>query len=512
VLDAASATTGASVLRGAAWSLAGQTVPQLYLIVISVVAARMLGPRMFGRQSFIALVEITAITLLSAGIPSMIARFVADALGRGDEQFALRITRLGWWIETPGALLATAALIAVALSGATPRAAWLFAALAVGAGILSRVPTSLLTGVQHWRVQTVIGLSIGAVAVAATVAALELGYGVSGMFAVEAATTVAGLLLFGWHALRARSRLASGARSVTERRPSGAEVYRFAAFASINAVFTFIVWRRTEIFFLRRYAPAQEMGFYSIAFAAANAPVLALQGLIGVLMPAIATLHGAGAIDRIRTGFARSLRLLLLIALPTTALAIALGPELIRLVYGKEYRAAGPPLMILLAVLPLVPLASLSGVLLGGMGRLRVLVSLNIVASIANIALDFLLIPGHGVKGAALASGLAQLTVAVPVVIYSAKMLGSVRWEFGALVGTAAAAAPAGLAAWACVYSLGGVPGLVAGTIAGSIAFVLLAGWLRILTPGDATWLEETVGRLLGGVPGRIVRFWAQPS
>jgi O-antigen/teichoic acid export membrane protein len=80
---AADATTGASVLRGGAWNVAGAFVPQFGLLAISIAAARFLGPERFGRQSFIAFVEVSALTLFTAGLPLALARYVGTALGEG---------------------------------------------------------------------------------------------------------------------------------------------------------------------------------------------------------------------------------------------------------------------------------------------------------------------------------------------------------------------------------------------------------------------------------------------
>jgi O-antigen/teichoic acid export membrane protein len=480
--------------------------------VVSVAAARFLGPSNFGRQSFIAFVEISTIYVLSAGIPNTIARFVADALGRGDPAFALRLNRWGWRIETGGAIGGTTLLVGVALAGGSPRAAWLFAAVAAASTILARVPTSLLAGIQLWRVQTLVGLSIGAVATIVTVAVLAAGFGITGMFAVEAATGVAGLLLFSLFARRAATRIAAQIRAAQVSDKLGGDVFRFAALTSVNVLFMLVIWRRSDLFFLQHFSSAKEMGFYSIAFVAATAPGLVFTGLTGALGPALATLHGAGAIDRVRTGFSRSLRLLLMIALPMTAIAFALGPPLVRLVYGREYSAVGPVLIILLVVLPITPLYNLTNALLSAMGRVRFLVVVNVIASAANILLDLLLVPGHGAIGAALASGTAQMIIALPMVIYVSKTLGRVGWESAAIARTAVAAALAGLAAWACVSIVGSVAGVAIGVIVGPCTFFLLAGPFRILLRSDADWLNETVGNLLGGLPGRVIRYWTRPS
>ena len=510
-LDAAGATTGVSVLRGAAWGLAGQVLPQFYLIALSIAAARFLGPTRFGRQSFIAFVEITVISLLSAGVPHTVARFVADALGRRDSAFALRITRWAWRIAIGGAIGGTALLIGVGIAGGSPRAAWFLAAAAAGAGILARVPAAFLTGIQQWRAQTLVGLTLGAVGAVVAIAVLAAGFGITGMFAVEAATGAVSLILLSVFASRASARFGRDVHAAPISRELVGDVARYAGLVSINVIFTLVIWRRSELFFLQHFSPVREMGYYSIAFAAATAPVLAIQGLIGVLMPALATLHGAGSIDRIRSGFSRSLRLLLVISFPITAFAVALGPTLIKLVYGDRYARVGPILVILLAVLPLVPLTTLSNALLAATARLRFVVFLNVVVSGVNILLDLLLIPRYDAVGAAVASATAQMIIGLLIVLYASKVLGGIRWEYPVIVRAAVTSVLAGLTASACVTAENGVVGFAAGLVAGAFVFAVLANRLKIVYYADGEWLAGAVGSRLRGLAGRSIALIAQP-
>ena len=71
---AAAATTGARVVRGGLWKMLANALPQLYALVLSVVAARYLGPSGMGRQSFIAFIEATTITLLSGSFSLALMR------------------------------------------------------------------------------------------------------------------------------------------------------------------------------------------------------------------------------------------------------------------------------------------------------------------------------------------------------------------------------------------------------------------------------------------------------
>jgi O-antigen/teichoic acid export membrane protein len=503
------ATTGATVFRGGMWNLAGRLVPQVYLAILSIAAARFLGPDDFGRQSFIAFVEISLVMLLTAGLPAALTRYVAHSVGRGDEAAARGLLSWAWRVEIVAAALGAALMVGVALAGAEPREAWILAAVAMAASTLGRVPTSFLNGLQRWRDPTLVGLAAATVATPATVAVLALGGGITGMFAVEAITATAAVAMLIVLGLRRAHRLAPAARHDAELQR---EVVRYAGLLTISIALTFIIWRRSELFFLERYSTDAEVGFYTIAFTAATVPILLFQGFTATLLPAVATLLGAGATDRIRSGFSRAGRLLLAVSLPITAIAFALGPELVRVAYGGDFSDAVAPLLILLSLTWFVPLVNLSGDLLAGLGRLRPMVAAGAVASVVDIGLAFLLVPRYDAVGAAIASICAQLTVGVPVIFYARRAVEDVRWRPPMVARQAFASGLAGIAAWACVELLGGLAGVAAGGLVAIAAFGLLAGALRVLPADDARWLDDVVGGRIGGMIGRVIRFWAQPS
>jgi O-antigen/teichoic acid export membrane protein len=325
------------------------------------------------------------------------------------------------------------------------------------------------------------------------------------MFAVEAATAVLNLLWTGAYARRALPPVATVPDSPLALRR---EVLRYALVATATSVLTFIVWRRSELFFLKRYSTDDEIAFYSVAFASVVALTAIPVGLSTVITPAIATLFGAGEETRIRTAYARGLRLLLFLSLPLTAAALALGPTALRLVYGDSYRASGSVLLILLLPFPLMPIVSFGRGFMTGLRRLRAGFLMNIFAAFVNVALDIALIPGRGAVGAAIANASAQAVAGLPVLVYMARHLDGVDWRMRALVRNVLAAGGAGLVAWGLVRLIGGAGGLFAGLGAGAVAFAALGRVLRVLPGDDAAWLDEAVGARAGGRVGRVVRFF----
>ena len=228
----------------------------------------------------------------------------------------------------------------------------------VAFGVLQSVANAVLLGIQNFRGAALIGLVTGAVAVPATIAILAAGGGIAGIFAVEAAVAAANLALDGAaRPPRACAACPRRSRPSPELRRSA---LRFAGWTTLSAAMSLIVWGRSEFLFLAHYSTDVEIGLYSIGFATVTALAALPQRLSTVLVSAFATLHGADASERIRLGFSRALRLMVIMVLPLTAGAAAVGPALLRVIYGDDYREAGTVLLILVGVIPCLAVASIA--------------------------------------------------------------------------------------------------------------------------------------------------------
>jgi O-antigen/teichoic acid export membrane protein len=374
-------------------------------------------------------------------------------------------------------------------------------------GVLQSVPTAFLLGAQRWREASIAGLAVGTLGTPATVGVLAAGGGITGMFAVEAAASIAILV---WTSLLAHRELVRIAPVVAPDPELRRRVVGYAGFASLGTVLAFVVWRRSEFFFLQRYSSYAQIALYSVSFSVVNALVHLFEAVIAVVTPTVATLYGAGAIDRIRSGYGRALRLLTLGSLPVTALSAALGPDLLRVLLGRDFGSIGTILVVMMITFPFVPLQKTAAGLLHGLGRLRFILVSSAFAAVVNVVLDLILIPRWDAVGAAFANGGAQVAAALPVLVYGSRALGGLDWRPGFLLRAVPASAGAGAAAWAVATALGGgIAGVCAGAVAGLGALAILASLLRILPAEDAVWLDGHLGRRLGGKVGRAVRLCA---
>ena len=500
--EAADATSGRSVVRGGFWSAGSEVAPQIFALAVSIAGARFLGPAGLGRQSFIAFVIVTTQSLLTLGLPIAVMRAVGESVGADHKPVARGLVDWAWLIGVLASAGAFAVLLVVALLGAQPRAAWILAALTAAAGTFTAFSGAALMGLQHWRDLSRTIIAANAAGAAVTIVVLALGGGVTGMIAVQLGVAIAILVVV---AVVAQRRLAALAPVAED--PGGLlkrSTLRYAGSALAGSLITLIVFRRSEFFFLAHYADDRQIALYSVSFAAVTTLVLVPQALAGVVSPAVATLLGAGQHDRIRSGFGRALRLLLIAALPVMAGALALGPETLKLLFGQGFIGTKTPLLVLLLPFPLIPLMNVSYSLVVGLGKIRFPLIAGTASALLNIALDFALIPQHAAVGAAVANSCAQAATAVATIVYASRLMRPVRWEARTLLSATCASAAAGCVAWGVLEIIGGATGVLAGLAAGVAAFAAVAAVLPVLSNDDAGWFEHTFGGRLGALARRL--------
>lgn len=497
---------GGRTLVGGAWTTGAQIAPYVYTIAVSIVAGRILGPSGLGRQSFIAFIVIVVSTVCAGGLWQALVRTSAEALGRDSPGAVCGLAPWGWRVAAAGAVVGTGTVVAIALLGATPRAAWLFGAVTVAVSLLARVPTALLAGTQHWREAALVALVAGAGGAATTIVAVALGGGITGMQAATAGAGVA-ILIGSWRIMRRVLAPMRGAdaTALPELRQSAA---RFALASSVSVVLTFVVAQRSEVIFLDRQSTDAQIAFYSVAFSATTILQTVLIGMTNVFSPTFARFLGAGQLERIRSAYSRAVRLLILLAIPIAAGGLVLGPPLITLAYGTQYSEAGNVLRILVAAVPLVALGGISTALLTGYGRMRFPIVVSAVAAITDLTAAALLVRHFDAVGAAIANDLAVFTAATAQHVYCVRFLGGVEAAPRHLARMAIASALAASAAQAMLEIGGGIIPICLAFAVGIGVLSAFAVLLRVLPRDDADWLTtalaDTRAHRLGRVCGRL--------
>ncbi len=385
--------------RGGALGLVALVIEKASALVLVVALARTLSPDDYGRYSFVIAyltlfqvladlgLETTLLRRLSQS-PESRGRWMANALG-------MRIV-----------LALTSASIAVALVPvAAPGQAELRPLVAVGAaGLLFAAQPgfrALFRAEARLDVVVRIATATNALLFALVGGALWSGAGLRGVFLGIA---VAHLVGFGLAAVAARSTFRF--RVAFDRRTwavLGAEAWPVGA-----NIFVIMLGLRIAPLLLMSYRGPVEVGYLSSATRLAEALNLLADGLMLAVFPILARLaatnHDAlGAIVRV---FAKVLAgLLLCVALVLSELA----PDVLSILFGAEFRAAGPALVLLTWFALLASLGTLYTNLLVALGRQRILFALNAVSALFQIGLQLFLVSNYGLLGAAGGAVLASV-------------------------------------------------------------------------------------------------------
>lgn len=503
-------TTASNVLSGALWTVLANGLAPMLLLAQSIAAARFLGPSGMGRQSYIAWAELTVGFVLSAGATGTLSRYLGATIAGGRGGQMRSVLRMFAWLQCVAALIPVPLFVlAFAPRDGELRMAWTLAGVGAALLVAQAVANTVLVALQHWRQAAVVSLATSAVATVATVAVLAAGGGIRGMFAVD----VGALILSGIWSWTLAARLIR--ESMPAAVPPGElrrEVLGYAGIVLMQMALAYLVWQRSEFFFLDRYSPAREIAMYSIAFATVTGLQRLPEGLTLTLIPSMSVLVGADERTRLHAATSRAIRLVWTMSTPLAAGIVALGPAALRLVYGSDYRASGPVIAILATILPVVLVARVGASVLHALGQVRTVLGCLFAGVVVDIAVCLLLVPDHGAVGAAVANVTAQ-AVASALETYAARRqtgaFGLPWWHLG---GATVAGLASGAAAWGCVAVLPDALGLVTGVVVGTAVYVVAFRALRPVTDDDLLWVERVAGQRLGGRVGLAAQRLRRPT
>ena len=206
------------------------------------------------------------------------------------------------------------------------------------------------------------------------------------------------------------------------------DVINFCSMAYLNTIIQFIVWSYSEIFFLNRYAPTREIGFYSLAFGL-SAMISSLPNLfLKVIYNAQFELMEKGEHDRADQMTFMSIKYISMIFLPLGIFLSFFMVNISRLLYGHGYEKVGIIFpIILFGTLLSTTMSPLTLKIVNNNKKFRMIIFMSIGGAVLNILLDIALIHRFSSVGAGVANFVSQFSVLVFSLIY---ILGTTSFAF----------------------------------------------------------------------------------
>jgi O-antigen/teichoic acid export membrane protein len=389
--------------RNSAWLIGARMLQGITQAVAFVLIARRLGPAAYGPFALVISLRLMVAIVTDFGVLQILTSRLAD---RPTDPRALLETSLGLRLALAGA----GAALFIALGFIASNSGSVHVACIVAASSL--VPQAVFVGVQATaqvdlrldRVAWAIVAS-GVVAVVSTIAILDVTHSVPALATMLVASNVAAAAM-GW-AMTPRGRVPLRPRIDRE---AWMRLLRDAAPVGIAIAITTLYFNIDRVL-LARLSTTEEVGLYVSVYRFMQ---------FGVIIPSVlvsssyAVVAGAAADPaRAREIMKRLLAITTSIA-PLGLLLLTVSPrDVVGLLYGDAYREAGPALAVLGGALTV---GIVSGVLVPSLvafGEGRRTLYVAGAGLVANLAMNFALIPPHGALGAAWATLGTDVVVAI---------------------------------------------------------------------------------------------------
>lgn len=286
---------------------------------------------------------------------------------------------------SPRELALTLALVAAAMPFAALSDVWSSTVRGLGGVLRSQLPASI---VHH----VVVALVLAAIVAWAGPAADATAAAAAFLAGAIASLATAGVSLRA--ATPADARAAHPEESGREWREVATTNFLIALFQAARAPAIVVI--------AGAYVESQQIAFYGAAQRLAAVASTGLLGLSGYAAPLIARCHAMGDVEGLRRVAMRSAIAGIATALPAALVLLAWGGTLLAL-FGPGFDTARTTLWMLLAGELAAAVCGPVGVFLTMTGRQRLATAIEAATSVGAVAFAWMLIPGHGILGAALA-------------------------------------------------------------------------------------------------------------
>jgi PST family polysaccharide transporter len=403
------------VVRGVGWNTASQGAVLILGLVTSVVIARHLGPREVGLAAEALVFGSLALVIVDFGFGAAVVQ--RPTLTEEDKSTAF------WASLLLGVVLT---LIGIGLSWpissvyGEPRVQPLFATLSFAFLFTapSIVPGALLIRELRFRDLGIRRIIATTVSCGTGMALAVLGFGAWAIVVQDLViTSVATALL--WLISRWRPRATFSMASLKSMAGYTSHVFGTHLFS----------WGTFNLdnFLIGRFVGAQALGAYTIGFSVIATPVDRIAWpVMQVLFPAFSRMRDP---ERIGGAWLRGVRMVALVVTPAMFGLIAVAPDFVDAVFGREWHDAVPVIQILAWAGLIQALMALNEGILKSLARTRTLFRFTVVLSVSTVAAFAAGLP-WGIEGVAAAYLIVTL-VMQPVFLRlttGAVGLSPVRW------------------------------------------------------------------------------------
>jgi O-antigen/teichoic acid export membrane protein len=388
----------------------GQAAPLLVGVVTIPFIVRGLGTERFGLLS-LAWVILGYFTIFDLGLGRATTKYVAEALGKGDEE---QIPRLVWTSVTVQAILGVVgALILVAITPllverllnippgliGEAKATFYLLALAIPVVLVSGSFSGMLEAKQRFDLVNAVRIPSSISTYLLTLVGLLLGFELPGIVALILGVRFGALSALVALALRVFPKVGKFSASFA----LFPRLFAYGGWVTIsNVVIPIFVY--LDRFLIGSILTLSAVAYYTAPYDVITRLLILPASIASVLFPAFSTLASSGDRDKLNVSVMRSTKYLLTAMIPPAVVFLIYAEDILRIWLGNDFAIESASVFRLLSVAVLLnAIGYIPFALIQGIGRPDVVAKYHLIELPIYAGVAFFLITQLGITGAALA-------------------------------------------------------------------------------------------------------------
>lgn len=394
-----SAVTRRSLRANSLLALAGDLIGKAGLLVVLMVSARLLSLEQFALLGVCIAIYGVCASVLDAGSSLLIQRDGAMHPERRRPLFEALLRA-----RAPYAIVFVVGAIGAGVVWGDPLAALAIAAASIVAALTLSL-WAVIRASEDFRPETAQRLGVGALGMAGAL--------VGAAFITDAWAVIVGLALGGLALVPWIWRAVHRASAPGPREPAHQSLMQAIPLGALSIAT--LVYYRAPTVVLGVLGTALATGQFTAAATVAFGLLALPNAISSGLLPRLAsTAHPEDRTATLRAALGWTL----ICAFVSCVAVAGVGPLVLQIGFGSDYRSADPALSILLLATIMIAASSVVGAALIAAGQIRWLVVQVSVSLAANLALALTLVPRFGAEGAAVATLISEaiaLAILAPV-------------------------------------------------------------------------------------------------
>ncbi|OFW57013.1 MAG: hypothetical protein A2133_08480 [Actinobacteria bacterium RBG_16_64_13] len=395
--------------KNASWTSGSLIVATTLLFAETILVARFLGATLLGYFVLIRAYPEAVQQVLDCRTRETIVKYLGEFVALDKRAQAGAVVRLIWLVDAVAGLIAMAIVLGTAAIGARyvvhdPGAAWLIALYAVSqfVGTLDSASGSVVRVFDRFGVASAMGVFQAVTRFAGVLGALVLGGGLTALIGALVVAEVVYTLVSAAISLSLLRKIIGfrvwgGLDAIRERRR---EILGFLLHTNIAGTLK-MSSEKLILVIVGVFGGATVTAQYKVASQTGTSMMLFSDPFFQVIYPSLSKMVARKRWDAVFGGLKRLQRVTLSVAVPAAAAVTGLMFPLLPLVFGREFKPAIlPGIVIVWGVLPNVAFFWLRPLLLS-LGQAKRLVQYRAIASGLQLALTLGLVPLIGALGAA---------------------------------------------------------------------------------------------------------------